>query len=122
MTIEALMSTDSTTEEPVAFANGTSNKCRVDMDHETRGKHETSMHSESESQTVDPLYFQFKGWMGLDEESVDGNLKLQSFKPKQWEETDVDIKITHCGLCDSDLHALRSGWVNCLNRRPTPRC
>ena len=58
------------------------------------------------------LSSQFKGWMGLDEKSVDGALEFQSFQPKKWEETDVDIKITHCGLCGSDLHVLRSGWVD----------
>lgn len=54
--------------------------------------------------------YTFKGWMGLDKESAKGNLKYQEFKPKTWEETDIDIKITHCGICASDLHTLRSGW------------
>jgi alcohol dehydrogenase (NADP+) len=53
----------------------------------------------------------FQGWMGLDKDSV-GKLKWQSFEPKTWEETDVDIKITHSGICGSDLHTLRSGWVS----------
>jgi len=48
--------------------------------------------------------------MGLDPKSVEGNLKFQQYEPKTWEETDVDIKITHCGICGSDLHTLRSGW------------
>ena len=62
----------------------------------------------------DRLYSRFTGWMALDEKSVDGALKLQSFQPKKWEETDVDIKITCCGVCGSDLHVLRSGWVRSL--------
>lgn len=33
----------------------------------------------------------------------------QEFKPKPFEETDVDIQITHCGVCASDVSALRSG-------------
>lgn len=33
-----------------------------------------------------------------------------TYGPKPWEETDVDIPITHCGVCGSDLHVLRSGW------------
>lgn len=34
----------------------------------------------------------------------------QEYNPKKWEETDVDIRITHTGICGSDLHTLRSGW------------
>lgn len=48
--------------------------------------------------------------MGLDPSSSEGNMKWQEFTPKEWEETDVDIKISHCGICGSDLHTLRSGW------------
>jgi alcohol dehydrogenase (NADP+) len=54
--------------------------------------------------------YEFKGWMGLDKDSVKGQLKYQAYEPKRFEETDVDIKITHCGICASDLHTLRSGW------------
>jgi alcohol dehydrogenase (NADP+) len=34
----------------------------------------------------------------------------QEYEPKKWEETDVDIQISHTGICGSDLHTLRSGW------------
>lgn len=54
---------------------------------------------------------QFEGWLGLDADSVKGNMKWQPYAPKDWEETDVDIKISHCGICGSDIHTLRSGWV-----------
>ncbi|KAI4283124.1 MAG: hypothetical protein L6R38_002388 [Xanthoria sp. 2 TBL-2021] len=54
--------------------------------------------------------YKFQGWMGLDPSAVDGNMKWQSYEPKPWQETDVDIKITHAGICGSDLHTLRSGW------------
>ena len=49
--------------------------------------------------------------MGLDKSAVDGNMNWQSYEPKTWAESDVDIKITHCGICGSDLHTLRSGWA-----------
>ncbi|RDW94628.1 zinc-binding alcohol dehydrogenase [Coleophoma crateriformis] len=52
----------------------------------------------------------FAGWMGLAPDSVDGKMVWQEFEPKTFEETDIDIKITHCGVCGSDLHTLRSGW------------
>ncbi|KAJ5377595.1 NADP-dependent alcohol dehydrogenase 6 [Penicillium cataractarum] len=54
--------------------------------------------------------YKFEGWMGLDPSSGQGNMVWQEFKPKTWEETDIDIKISHCGICGSDLHTLRSGW------------
>ncbi|KAL2817475.1 chaperonin 10-like protein [Aspergillus cavernicola] len=54
--------------------------------------------------------YKFEGWVGIDASSADGKMEWQQFEPKPWEETDVDIKITHCGICGSDLHTLRSGW------------
>lgn len=50
--------------------------------------------------------------MGLNKESANGKMVWQEFEPKPWEETDVDIKVTHCGICGSDMHTLRSGWVS----------
>lgn len=55
--------------------------------------------------------YKFEGWVGLDAKAVDGNMKWQEYTPKTWTETDVDIKISHCGICGSDLHTLRSGWA-----------
>lgn len=55
--------------------------------------------------------YKFEGWMGLDPKAAEGNMVWQEFQPKAWEETDVDIRITHSGICGSDLHTLRSGWV-----------
>lgn len=55
--------------------------------------------------------YKFEGWMGLDPNAAQGNMVWQEFEPKEWEETDVDVKISHCGICGSDLHTLRSGWV-----------
>jgi alcohol dehydrogenase (NADP+) len=54
--------------------------------------------------------YKFYGWMGLDKESTKGNMVWQEYEPKTWTEDDVDIKITHCGICGSDIHTLRSGW------------
>ncbi|RAK96112.1 NAD(P)-dependent alcohol dehydrogenase [Aspergillus ibericus CBS 121593] len=58
--------------------------------------------------------YTFSGWMGLDKDAANGHMVWQSYTPKPWEETDIDIKISHCGVCASDLCVLRSGW------RPTP--
>ncbi|RXG42083.1 hypothetical protein VDGE_10046 [Verticillium dahliae] len=54
--------------------------------------------------------YKFEGWIGHDEASVKGNMVWETFEPKAWEDTDVDIKVTHSGICGSDLHMLRSGW------------
>jgi hypothetical protein len=56
--------------------------------------------------------YKFEGWMGLGPESADGKMVWQEFPKdrKPFEETDVDIQITHSGICGSDLHTLRSGW------------
>ncbi|OAL35356.1 hypothetical protein AYO20_05407 [Fonsecaea nubica] len=58
--------------------------------------------------------YTFQGWMGLDKNSAKGNMVWQSYTPKPFEETDVDIKITHTGICGSDIHTLRSGWAPTL--------
>lgn len=54
--------------------------------------------------------YKFAGWMGTDKESANGKMVWQEYEPKTWTENDVDIQITHCGICGSDLHTLRSGW------------
>ncbi|OHX01210.1 zinc-binding alcohol dehydrogenase [Colletotrichum incanum] len=42
----------------------------------------------------------------------------RQFEPKPWEETDIDLKVTHSGICGTDLHTLRSGWYEA----PYPIC
>lgn len=54
--------------------------------------------------------YTFQGWLGLSSEAVDGKMEWGTFEPKTWTEDDVDIQITHCGVCGSDTHTLRSGW------------
>lgn len=56
--------------------------------------------------------YKFEGWVGLDKSAAEGQMVWQEFEPKAWEETDVDIKVSCCGICGSDLHTLRSGWVS----------
>jgi alcohol dehydrogenase (NADP+) len=56
--------------------------------------------------------YKFMGWLGLDKTADKGKMVWQEFEPKTWEETDVDIQISHSGICGSDLHVLRSGWVS----------
>lgn len=56
----------------------------------------------------------FEGWLGKDSESIKGKMEWGTYEPKKWTEDDVDIEISHCGVCGSDLHTLKSGWF------PTP--
>lgn len=53
---------------------------------------------------------QFTGWVGHDESAVQGKMKWESFTPRPFTEDDVDIEISHCGVCATDNHTLRSGW------------
>ncbi|KAL1603779.1 hypothetical protein SLS60_005369 [Paraconiothyrium brasiliense] len=52
----------------------------------------------------------FHGWVGHDSKSAQGNMRWEAFTPKPFAETDIDIKITHCGICGTDIHTLREGW------------
>ncbi|KIL84577.1 nadp-dependent alcohol dehydrogenase [Fusarium avenaceum] len=58
--------------------------------------------------------YKFEGWLGQSPDAVNGKMVWGEFEPKKWTEDDVDIQITHCGMCGSDLHTLSSGWS------PTP--
>lgn len=55
---------------------------------------------------------EFHGWLAHDASSAQGTMTWTSFAPKPFAPTDIDIKITHCGICGSDIHTLRSGWGN----------
>lgn len=59
--------------------------------------------------------YKFEGWMGLDASSAEGNMIWKDFEPKPWEENDVDIRVTHSGICGTDIHTLRAGWVSTHN-------
>jgi alcohol dehydrogenase (NADP+) len=61
--------------------------------------------------TMSAPAYKFQGWLGLDKSAVNGKMQWQEYEPKTWTEDDVDIKIAYCGICGSDLHTLRSGWV-----------
>lgn len=54
--------------------------------------------------------YKFAGWLADKPEDAKGTMQWKEYEPKTWQETDIDIKITHCGICGSDLHTLRSGW------------
>lgn len=43
--------------------------------------------------------YKFEGWMGLGKDADKGKMVWQEYEPKTWTEDDVDIKISHCGVC-----------------------
>ncbi|KAH8732687.1 alcohol dehydrogenase-like protein [Phaeosphaeriaceae sp. PMI808] len=55
---------------------------------------------------------QFHGWIGHDKSAAQGTMAWSSFSPKPFHPIDIDIKISHCGICGSDIHTLRGGWGN----------
>lgn len=51
-----------------------------------------------------------KGWLAYGPEAVEGKMRWEDLKLKNWTEDDVDIEVSHSGICGSELHTLRSGW------------
>jgi alcohol dehydrogenase (NADP+) len=49
----------------------------------------------------------FKGWVA---HSATSPLTFTTFQPKPFTPTDIEIAVSHCGICGTDLHTLRSGW------------
>lgn len=53
----------------------------------------------------------FTGYAALDERAgKELDLKPYSYQPQKWNESLVDIRITHCGICGSCIHTLRNTW------------
>ena len=53
----------------------------------------------------------FKGYaLTSNEPSAWSDLQLVEYQSKTWTEDDVEIAITYCGICGSDIHTLTSGW------------
>ncbi|KAI1101935.1 NADP-dependent alcohol dehydrogenase C [Jackrogersella minutella] len=52
----------------------------------------------------------FQGWLGKSPDAVNGKMEWGEYEPKKWTEDDVDIEISHCGICGSDMHMMKSGW------------
>ncbi|CAZ80020.1 unnamed protein product [Tuber melanosporum] len=55
--------------------------------------------------------YSFKGWVGSSNDCIEKqNLVYKDIEPKRFTEDDVDIRITHCGICGTDVHTLTNGW------------
>ncbi|KAG8892113.1 NADP-dependent alcohol dehydrogenase [Tulasnella sp. 403] len=52
----------------------------------------------------------FKGYAVTDPKNWT-KFEVIEYQPKNWEETDVELSITHCGVCGSDIHTINpEGW------------
>ncbi|KAI7856066.1 chaperonin 10-like protein [Circinella umbellata] len=49
----------------------------------------------------------FYGWAAT---SKDEPLEWREFELKNFEDDDIQMDITHCGICGSDIHTMDSGW------------
>ncbi|CAE6428406.1 unnamed protein product [Rhizoctonia solani] len=53
----------------------------------------------------------FKGY-GISDPKKWSDFKLVDIKPKPWDEEDIDVAVSYCGICGSDLHTITGGWGN----------
>ncbi|KAL5476932.1 ADH6_1 [Sanghuangporus weigelae] len=51
----------------------------------------------------------FKGYAVTDAKNWT-DFKVIEYPSKNFEETDIEIAISHCGVCASDIHTISSGW------------
>ncbi|KAE8146729.1 Afadin and alpha-actinin-binding-domain-containing protein [Aspergillus avenaceus] len=49
----------------------------------------------------------FKGWVS---HNTTDALTYTTYTPKPFTASDIEVAITHCGICGTDIHTLRSGW------------
>jgi alcohol dehydrogenase (NADP+) len=54
--------------------------------------------------------YSFEGWVAKDPSSIEGNMQWEEYQPKPFGTDDIDVKISHCGVCASDMSHLQSGW------------
>ena len=62
--------------------------------------------------------YKFEAWVAEDPSAADGNMIWNEYTPKTWEETDMDIKVTHSAICATDLHVMKSDWVSIIVCQP----
>lgn len=49
----------------------------------------------------------YRGWVA---HNAKDPLTYTTFEPKPFAGTDVEIKVSNCGICGTDIHTLSSGW------------
>ncbi|CAG8599920.1 45773_t:CDS:2 [Gigaspora margarita] len=51
---------------------------------------------------------EFHGYAAFDKEGI---LKPYTYTPKPLDDEDIEVEISHCGICGTDLHTIKSGWA-----------
>ncbi|RBR25423.1 uncharacterized protein FIESC28_01860 [Fusarium coffeatum] len=51
----------------------------------------------------------FEGWVA-EKPTSEQDLVWSEYDMKPFEETDIEIRITHCGVCGTDNHTAQNGW------------
>ncbi|KAL7285510.1 hypothetical protein ACG7TL_000612 [Trametes sanguinea] len=60
---------------------------------------------------------EFKAY-AMTDPSAWSDLEVVSFKPKDLGPEDVELAVTHCGVCGSDLHVLQQHWGKAAGDKP----
>ncbi|KAJ4246343.1 hypothetical protein NW762_013694 [Fusarium torreyae] len=53
----------------------------------------------------------FEGWVA-EVSTKEKEMVWKEYEMKPFEETDIEIRITHCGVCGTDDHTAHNGWGN----------
>jgi D-arabinose 1-dehydrogenase-like Zn-dependent alcohol dehydrogenase len=53
----------------------------------------------------------FEGWVA-EKSTKEQDLVWKEYEMKAFEDTDIEIRITHCGVCGTDDHVSKNGWVS----------
>ncbi|KAK6717100.1 hypothetical protein SNK05_000300 [Fusarium graminearum] len=53
----------------------------------------------------------FEGWVA-EKSTKEQDLVWKEYEMKPFEDTDIEIRITHCGVCGTDDHISKNGWVS----------
>lgn len=48
----------------------------------------------------------------------EGEMVWRDYEMKPFEETDIELRITHCGVCATDNHVAKNGWVSLATTIP----
>lgn len=49
----------------------------------------------------------YHGWVA---HNAKDPLTYTTFEPKPFTDTDIEVKVSNCGICGTDIHTLASGW------------
>lgn len=60
--------------------------------------------------TAAPTETHFEGWLCPDASAIEGKMEWGKYEPKKFTDDDIQMDITCCGICMSDLSTMSDGW------------